>query len=257
MLPRTRGTVLSFGFSIAVLFSAVTASKAQPQPRSVWLRENMSESHRLDLTEKLRRITGWSNLAFAADGALETGNTQPHGGSLSARLLLEKAISGRQIIIVEDASNRSDVAFASVVPGRWLRKVAYQPEAYVVMIDFADFDNLIGDKPARDAFNAGWAALHELEHAVNDSADPAQLNEVGDCETSINVMRRELNLPERTAYFHTVLPLSGDSQNFPTTFVRLAFETRADTQQKKRYWLMWDAAIVGGSTTSATLAAVK
>ena len=231
--------------------------EAQPRPRSVWLRENISESHRSQLTDSLRRITGWSNLAFDANGALQTGETQPEGGSQSARLLLEKAISGRRIIIVEDASNRSDVAFASVVPGRWLRKVADKPEAYVVRIDFEDFNNLIGDKPAREAFNAGWAALHEIEHAVNDSADPAQFNELGDCETRINVMRRELNLPERAGYFHTVLPVSGDSHNFPTTFVRLAFETRADAQQKKRYWLMWDAAIVGGSTTSATLAAVK
>jgi len=258
MLPRTRGTIVScFCFSVALLFCSMARVAAQQNRSNVWLRENVSQSDRRELTEKLGRITGWSNLSFEANGALQTGSLQPAVGSPSARALLDKAASGSRVIVVEDASNRDDVAFGSVTPGRWLRNADYRPEAYVVMIDFADFGQLMGDKRAREAFDAGWAMLHELDHAVNDTKDSNDIGSVGDCEEHINLMRRELGLPVRTEYFHTLLLPGREGRDFPTRFVRLAFEARNDADQEKRYWLMWDAAVVGGSRESKALAAVK
>ena len=79
----------------------------------------------------------------------------------------------------------------------------------------------------------------------------------GGCEDHINAMRRELKLPERTEYFYTLFPVSGDGNLFPTRLVRLAFEAREQSRKKKRYWLMWDAAVVGGAVESKELAVLK
>ena len=93
----------------------------------------------------------------------------------------------------------------------------------------------------------GWGFLHELEHAVNDSSDTVTFGETGECEAHINQMRRECDLPERADYFSTLLPLSVDS-TFRTRFIRLAFEQQQRAaNKKKRYWVIWDASVVGGT----------
>ena len=240
-----------------VLFCCAAGVSAENNVSSVLVRENTSEVHRQELTSKLRRITGLPELGFDANGVLRLGAKQPAGGSPSARALLEKAITGPTIIVMEDASNRPDVAFCSVFPGRWLRNAGLRRSAFVVMIDFNDFQQVVGDRPAREAFDAGWAVLHELDHVVNDSADAHDTGEVGPCEDHINNMRRELKLPERMEYFYTLFPVSGNGNLFPTRFVRLAFEGRDESDKKKRYWLMWDAAVVGGPAESKELAALK
>jgi hypothetical protein len=156
------------------------------------------------------------------------------------------SIHGRNVIVIEDASNSSDVAFARVIPGRWKTNVTGNPPVFVVQIDFVDFDQLVGDERALQSFNVGWGLLHELDHTVNDSPDAMSLGETGECEAHINQMRRECNLPERTEYFSTLLPLTADS-TFMTRFVRLAFEQQQlATNRKKRYWIIWDANVVGG-----------
>ena len=92
----------------------------------------------------------------------------------------------------------------------------------------------------------GWGLLHELDHIVNDSQDATNLNEAGECEEHVNQMRRECNLPQRADYFFTPSPLSADS-DFKTRLVRLAFDQeQAPTNKKKRYWVIWDADLVGG-----------
>lgn len=117
---------------------------------------------------------------------------------------------------------------------------------FVVQIDFADFDHVVGDERALAAFNVGWGLLHELDHVVNDSADATSVGEAGACEAHINQMRRECNLPERADYFSTLSPLATDT-SFMTRLVRLAFEEQASANnKKKRYWLIWDARVVGG-----------
>jgi hypothetical protein len=155
-------------------------------------------------------------------------------------------MNGRALVVIEDASNSSEVAFCRVIPGRWKKNVPDSPPVFVVQIDFEDFSQVVGDERALAAFNVGWGLLHELDHVVYDSIDADELGETGVCETHINQMRRECDLPERAGYFFTLSPLATDA-TFSARLVRLAFdEEKAATNKKKRYWLLWDANVVGG-----------
>jgi hypothetical protein len=224
---------------------------------NVVARKNVSQTKREELALRLRTITGWSDLAFNADGALKIGHAGPKEGSKSARDLLNRAFSGNRVILLEDASSRKDVVFCRVVQGVLENPSNDSSEVYVVLIDFADFDQVSGDKPARAAFDVGWAFLHEIDHVVEDSQDPLE-NVAGDCESHINQMRRELGLPTRNSYFYSFLPLKNDG-NLISRFVRLGFDSDAASPNKrKRYWLIWDAAVVGGlPSDSGSVAAVE
>jgi hypothetical protein len=230
---------------ITLFFIPVEIS-ATPGRSNVVCREELSRYHREQLAAKLRRITGLPELKFDEDGILREGKAQPIGGSASARKLITNAIHGPVVVVIEGAGNRSEVAFGRVIPGKWKTDRASAPPVFVVQIDFLDFEQLVGDEPALEAFNVGWGFLHELEHAVNDSSDTTIFGETGECEAHINQMRRECDLPERADYFSTLLPLSVDS-TFRTRLVRLAFEQQQfAANKKKRYWVIWDATVVGG-----------
>jgi len=70
-------------------------------------------------------------------------------------------------------------------------------------------------------------------------------------------MRRECDLPQRAGYFFTLLPLTADS-SFTTRFVRLAFEQQqAPDNKKKRYWVIWDAKLVGGLEEQKQIASLR
>jgi hypothetical protein len=229
-----------------LLLLSTSDSLAQQNHNHVVLRDDVSLAHRQQLAARLRTITGVADLRFDGDGILRQGPSAPVGGSASARELIANAISGRTVVVIEQARNRSEVAFCRVVPGRWKKNAANSPPVFVIQVDFADFDQLVGDELALEAFNVGWGLLHELDHIVNDSPDPTSLGETGECEAHLNQMRRECNLPQRAAYFSTLLPLNAD-RNFPTRFVRLAFEQQdLPANKTKRYWVIWDANVVGG-----------
>ena len=233
----------------------ISSGAAANSASHIVLRDNVPHERRDQLLNKLRKITGWTKLRFAADGALIVDANDSTGGSKSARNLLAKAITGHDVIVLEDASSRSDVAFCRVVPGRWLNGDSANPAAYVVLIDFTDFEQIIGDDQARASFDVGWALLHELDHVVMNSEDgdteAVDVNEhVGECEIHINRMRDELGLPLRASYFFTASNLKADP-NFNTRFVRLPFEQKdPSSRHVKRYWLTWDFAAVGGFSSS-------
>lgn len=230
-----------FSFALFVCCSPIFAVT---QPNIV-CREELSSARREALSAKLSAITGLA-VEFDATGALRLMRTDVHGGSQTARNLLTKALNGKRVLILEDASDRQDVVFARVVPGRFKHHASVMPPTFVVMIDFADFDHLLGDDAALKAFDVGWAFLHELDHVVNDYADGATLNDAGECEDHLNLMRREMNLPIRADYFFTLFP-DAERSDFRTRFVRLAFDqTDALTKKRHRYWVMWDATVVGG-----------
>src|SRR6185503_2713817 len=88
---------------------------------NILVRDNVSQSQRQQLAGALSKISGSHQLRFDEDGVLHLGNKNPKAGSPLARALLEKAVSGAHVIIVENANNRGDVAFCSVFPGRWIR----------------------------------------------------------------------------------------------------------------------------------------
>jgi hypothetical protein len=126
-----------------------------------------------------------------------------------------------------------------------------------MLIDFADFREIIADKEARAAFNVGWAVLHELDHVVSDSKDSDEQGLAGECESHINAMRRQIGLPVRADYFYTESSLKGDP-NFNSKLVRLSFEQFDPHKLRtRRYWIAWDARIVGGIATTYQTAAVQ
>lgn len=221
-------------------------------PSKIICREELSPIKREGLAAKLRVITGWPELKFDERGVLRLGSPDARQGSQTARNLLRQAQAGRSVIILEDASNRQDVVFARVAPGRWKNHASEMPPTFVVLIDFADFDHLMGDRDALRSFDAGWGLLHEIDHVVNDSEDAETSNDAGECEVHINLMRRECNLPLRTDYFFSYFPYAQQS-DFKTRFVRLAFDQEDATKAKqRRYWVVWDATLVGGLDTQQT-----
>ncbi len=231
---------------LSLMFCWASAAQATPTTPYVLCQPELSLARREELAAKLRAITGWPELRFADDGGLLFGKTQGPGGSPTARTLLTEASDGQNVIVLEDASRRPDVVFSRVVAGKWMRDAAGKPPVYVVLIDFDDFQHVMGDAAALAAFNVGWGVLHEIAHVVHDSVDAARQGEVGECEAAINLMRRECGLAERADYFFSYLP-GADSGDFKTRFVRLAFEQRTpQAKGKKRYWVFWDAALTGG-----------
>jgi hypothetical protein len=205
--------------------------------------------------EKLRQITGWQALSFDENGALRLTDEKARGGSETARALLKAAMTGKNVIVLEDASNRQDVVFCRVIEGRWNTDAANRPPVFIIQIDFADFAHLMGDRVALDAFNVGWGLLHELHHVVHDSVDSVRSGEAGECEGFINQMRRECGLAERADYFFTLFPAT-TAGDFKTRFVRLAFDlARPGANKKERHWLIWDAAQVGGLEEQKSLLA--
>ena len=241
------------GLLLCLLVTSVTAFASN----HVVVREDVSNGKREELAQKLRMITGWSSLTFDRDGALRFGSEQNQPGSQSARDLLAQAVNGDYYIVIEDASSRTDVAFCRVVPARFRTQDATKLRAFVVLIDFTDFRQLLGDAEARAAFDVGWGFLHEIDHVVADSKDAEEQGLPGECEDHSNVMRSELGLPLRVEYFFTESHLKANRE-FRTRLVKLAFEQYDLSKSRtRRYWLMWDSAVVGGLTSNAQTAVTR
>jgi hypothetical protein len=239
------------------VFSPLAIANAASSGSNVICRPELATAHRNELANKLRVITGWRDLSFDENGALRLGTLAPSGGSETARNLLAAAVSGEKMMVLEDASNRADVVFCRVTEARWTRNAQTKPSVYLILIDFADFSRVMGDRAALAAFNVGWGLLHEIDHVVHDSVDAARADEAGECEDAINRMRRECGLAERADYHFTFLP--GANEGFLTIkLVRLAFEQKEpQTNKKKRYWLIWDANLVGGLKEQTLLAGFR
>ena len=243
---RVVSVFAGFGrIGVVLLVCALPLFGARHPINTIICREELPPARRELLAAKLSTITGLA-IEFDASGALQLKRSESRGGSQTARALLRKALEGTRVLILEDASDRQDVVFSRVVPGRLKHHASDSPETFVVSIDFGDFDHLLGDHVALQAFDVGWAFLHEIDHVVNDLSDSIAPTETGECEAHINVMRRELNLPTRVDYFYALFPDSERSE-FRTRFARLAFDQKdATTNKRHRYWVMWDAAVVGG-----------
>ena len=239
-----------------VLGVCVSVAEAKTQSHVV-VRDDVRVAHRNELVNQLRKITGWTKLTFNSDGGLSIDSTDTLPGSKGAQSLLARAVSGDKLIVLEDASSRADVAFCRVVPGKWTTGNAARPVAYVVLIDFTDFERIVGDKEARASFHVGWGVLHEIDHVVSDTEDSEVDGDLGECEAHINAMREEVGLPVRANYFYSASPLQTDP-NFNKRFVRLPFEQRdAASSRTRRYWLTWDSAVVGGIAKDSQSASVR
>ncbi|MEP7273411.1 MAG: hypothetical protein ABI882_18065 [Acidobacteriota bacterium] len=204
----------------------------------------------------LREKTGWESLNFDDEGFLICPDSDAFtGGSEAARRLLGKAIFSDESYYLE-AHNRSDaVRFARLGPGTVYAQHGSSVRISVkpVQLDFADFNQLRGDGPALKAFDVGLAIMHELAHGIWQLRDAAsEEDEPGECETFINQIRRELQLPERTNYLARVRHCA---INCGRPIVELRFtRTLARTSEghgrvtQRRYLLQWDATAVGAMT---------
>lgn len=266
MLPRPQGIFFSKVARAACVVAIVLpfcssesshSVQAAESQSHILARDNISSARRKELAAKLRKITGWSDLEFDRNGGLHGGLRAAIGGSKTAREFVATVMRGPTVVVLEDASRSAEVAFCRVNPGRWTSETAGKPTAYVVQIDFSDFEQVTGDKRALAAFDVGWGLLHELDHVVNDSLDASTVEEAGECEAHINQMRRECNLPERATYYFTPFPLTSEPV-FITRLVRLGFEQQlASPNKKKRYWLVWDANAVGGLDVQKQIASLR
>ena len=261
MLPRSRGMrfikiLRAAGLAAVVVLFLPANLLADTSTSNVVCRSDLASERREELAARLRNITGWSNLRFDPAGALRLG-TNPVGGSKTARELLSQVVTGDAGVVIEDASKRADVAFCQVVSGKWKSNAQDTRPAFVVQIDFADFEHVIGDASALQAFDAGWGFLHELDHVVHNSLDATCLGEPGECEAHINEMRRECGLPIRAEYFYTYSPLTMHSA-FISRLVQLSFELEETSRRKrKRYLLVWDANVVGGIPKEKRIAVLR
>ncbi|MDQ3473641.1 MAG: hypothetical protein M3447_07890 [Acidobacteriota bacterium] len=252
ILARTGGVLLTLCCCAIVLGAELPRSKRLSG--AVICRTELNLQRREELAARLRKISGWPDLRFDDTGILRPGRRNFVGGSRSARELLTKVMLGTSAVVLEDASRNSDVVFMRAVPGQW--KTTNGPPAFVIQIDFVDFEQVTGDEPALEAFDTGWALLHELDHIAHNSLDATAFDEIGECEQRVNQMRLECNLPQRVDYFYTFSPLTRNS-TFATRLVRLAFEEAQLGGKKRRYWIVWDANLVGGLDRQKELAELR
>jgi hypothetical protein len=198
----------------------------------------------------LRRKTGFVRMRFDEDGFLRVEDrSQISGGSETAGELLVAVVDGKKSIILRSRNRSPEVVFARV--GERMDHQLWQSDERIEMapieIDFADFNHLQGERKALEAFDPGFAILHELCHAALELRDPAKGRKAtGDCEDIINRVRRELGMPERQHYAaKTYLRTSGTS--FDKIVTELIFARTKPGAKTERLYLSWDVREVGNS----------
>src|SRR5262249_43936854 len=173
-----------------------------------------------ELTRSLRRITGFGDLHFAKDGSLALGAAQSRG-SATARRILSCLLKSGFVFIIEDHSGSPSVNFGQLNEGLRYEDVitGLRLAVWRVRLDFDDFRQMQASREVRDSFDAGFTTLHELLHGLG-YKDATSVDELGECEETLNRARAELGLPLRDQYFGDELRMA---QNFVS--VRLRFRT--------------------------------
>jgi hypothetical protein len=199
------------------------------------------------LLESLRHKTGFQDMTFDETGFLTLGDrARVAGGSAAARDLLMAAVDGDQIFELEAHNDSPDFAFARLV-----EEVRYtnhpreeRIESYLIQFDLADFRQLRGSRRALAAFDLGLVALHELAHGVLKLHDAiSNQTQLGPCDQYINLIRRELGLPERRHYVARVR-LSTTMYRGQIEMAELSFflvRPEAGRTRARRFDLQWEA----------------
>jgi hypothetical protein len=202
------------------------AQPAFPKTPGVWLSGESGYKPAGDrveeLTRSLRRITGFSELHFAKDSSLVIGEAQSKG-SATARQILSRSLKSGSAFIIEDHSGSPLVNFGQLKEGLRYEdaKTGLRLSIWRVRLDFDDFREMRASREVRDAFDAGFTALHELLHGLG-YKDAANVDELGECEETLTQARAELGLPLRDQYF-------GEAMRMARQFVsvRLRFRNNA------------------------------
>lgn len=221
--------------------------------------------------KSLREKTGLADLLFDKDGFLHAADPLRYiGGSAAARDLLLAALASDQAFDLEAHPRAPHVAFARLGPATSYqsRLTGAQIDVAPVELDFDDFSHLRGDKHAIAAFDIALVILHELAHGVLGLRDVrGESDPLGECEAYINIIRRELNLPERQHYFARVIERTSVMSRSLVQQAELKFAgTPAQNKGRKReeFLLVWEAIQVGrirndeaAANTRGTLASMQ
>lgn len=266
-LQRIRQAVVCVALVIVFLiglsrFCSLSTNAQQPvaEPYAPGLR-NSAVGHPLSVEEmlvvqtQLRQKTGFVQLHFDEAGFLKIENrSHIDGGSALARKLVLAAADSKKSINLQSHNRSLKVSFARLTRGiNWANlRTGVQLDAEIIELDFDDFNHLHGDQKAVEAFDPGFALLHELGHAVLELRDSApRAKTAGDCEAYINGIRRELGIPQRRHYTADLYRRARFQSGLTITVAELTFEeisTSAHTEKhgsSRRFYLRWDAQQVG------------
>jgi len=197
--------------------------------------------------ESLRHKTGFLDMRFDEAGYLTLGDrNRVSGGSGVGRELLISAVDGDKIFELEAHDSSPSVAFARLTVTTIYTKFGAGARivGLAIQLDFADFAILRGEPEALRAFDIGFAILHELAHGVLGLKDEIARKRLGECDERINLIRRDLGLPERRYYLPAISlirpPLVEEAE------LIFALVSRKDGREKtKVFYLRWDAKSVG------------
>ena len=203
------------------------------------------------LLESLRQKSGFLEMHFDDNSFLRLGDrSRIAGGSAIARELLIAAVDRAKGIDLENHEFSLNVAFARLAkPVEYnSRATGARIEVYPIEIDFADFAHLRGSREVIEAFDIGFVILHELAHAALGLRD-ALVNgqEPGECEEYINLIRRDLGVPERQSYVAKTIGKPAITIQKPSQQAELvfAYTTGANKTRPKLLNLNWEAERVG------------
>src|SRR5262245_35341952 len=204
---------------------------------------------RLQTTLKsLRHKIGFLEMHFDQDGYLKLGDRgRITGGSSIARGLLISAVDGDRIFELEAYDCSPSVAFANIGESAIYTILATgaRIEVRPIRLDFFDFAQLRGEREVLAAFDIGFAILHELAHGSLRLKDSVARTRLGDCDEHINLMRRQLGLPERRDYspiIQSIPTLSATIQEAELIFVLVS------QKKTRRFYLRWDVQKVAALT---------
>ncbi|HEX5080535.1 MAG TPA: hypothetical protein VFY40_00715 [Blastocatellia bacterium] len=200
----------------------------------------------------LREKTGLLEMRFDENGFLTLGDqTRFSGGSATARSLLYAVASMADAVDLESHMYSSQVAFARLATpiSYYHYPTGTRIDVRPLEIDFSDLTKLRGASQAISAFDLGFMVLHELGHAAFALRDtPDDPKGLGECETLINRIRRELNLPERQRYVAQIYAAPIAPNRGLTRLAELVFAREVEKQgrrQIEKFNLHWEAAAVG------------
>jgi hypothetical protein len=197
---------------------------------------------------RLRSKTGFKRMRFDEAGFLTIDDrSQIASGSGTARELLLAAVDGKRSINLRSRNRSPEVVFARV--GKRMnyesRRSGKRIEMAPIEVDFADFDHLRGEREVLEAFDLGFAILHELCHVALELRDPSEGTQgAGDCESYVNRIRRELGMPERQHYVANVYQ-GRSAYSLAGIIAEVIFAHTKPGMKTKRLFLTWDVREVG------------
>jgi hypothetical protein len=207
---QTRKCVILVAISnvlICVAQTPVSGKSEEPYRFRAGLRSSkelpLSVNELNSLLRGLRFCTGFMELRFADGGQLYLGDRKHVvGGSSTAREVLIATLESRDSFILEGSNHSPTIAFAEIEnTDSYINALNGKHEVWRVRLDFSDFAKLRGPDRAVASFDPALVLLHELVHGVLKKSDLlTKADQLGECERHMNLVRRELQLPERESY---------------------------------------------------------